>query len=262
MKNGFFQRLYNISNVILLLGLAACSTMKVDSAKMQNIKSVAVVGFDLVQQQPVSKMDLLKIATHVKTSSGPGVGTRNDQEHVAEAYDMIVAKLAAEKGFQVVQRADLVSNPAYAALFKKRTEGLTSKSLVPDRYTLYSAPKVLDSFDVSTLTPEEKSNLQSALKVDAIIVVKSIVDLNFSGLWASLIGQATMSPAATSTVSMVDCRTGEEIWSDNHAVGEPVENSEKSFLGMAEDKKVNALAKQAVANSLDSAFQRIKAKAL
>jgi hypothetical protein len=81
-------------------------------------------------------------------------------------------------------------------------------------------------------------------------------------MWFSLIGKGSMSPSASSMITMWDARTGQDIWKDSSAQGEEVKNDEKIFMGMAEDAKVNALSKAAVIDSLKVAFERLKPKSM
>jgi hypothetical protein len=229
---------------------------------MGSVKKVAIVGFDVLQQQPVKGGDLFKIATHQSVHDGPKVGTRTELAHVAELYDVMTQKLKEKRGFIVLKQSDLIANPAYAAAFKAKTDGWQARPLIPEHYELYQAPKVLDTFAFRSLTEEEKKKLQQDLKVDALVIVQSRVDLNMSGAMASLVGKATMEPSANSMVTMIDASTGQEIWNDTQAKGEPVKNSERLFLGMADDNRVNNLAKAAIESSYNSAFERLKPKAL
>jgi hypothetical protein len=261
MKKDFYKSYLILALTLSAFTFGGCASLKVDTAKMQSIKKVAIIGFDVLQQQPVRVTDLIGINTQ-GASHGVAVGSRSEQAHVGEMYDMLVQKLAAEKGYAVVKRAELIRNPAYAAIYERRTHGVTSRPFVPEHYLLYQAPNVLDGFDVSTLSPAEQRNLAEALKVDAVLVVKSVVELNTTGGIASLVGQASMSPSATTTVAMTDAHSGEEIWSEPGAKGDRIANEEKSFLGMGDNDKLNLFAKKAVASSVDSAFQRIKAKTL
>ncbi len=112
-----------IPSVLALLFTAGCASVKVDKEKIQGVKRVAIIGFDVQQQKSVSTMDLLKVATHMDTKSKAEISGRTESDHISKMYDNLKKRLEQENGWKVMTQDALKKSPTYVSLFKSKTEG-------------------------------------------------------------------------------------------------------------------------------------------
>ncbi|WP_413291341.1 hypothetical protein [Bdellovibrio sp. HCB337] len=243
-----------------LVSLVACTTMKVEKDHVKGVKRVAIVGFDVQQQRPVEGGDLFKALTHQDTSSKAEVKGRTEAAHVAAMYDLLRKKLETDNGWQVMPMDKVKQNKAYQEHFKAKTEGWQNRPIMNDRYNLLQAEGILDSFAIMTTEPEKRKQLQQDLGVDAILYVGIKVDLNNNSALASLVGQGKFSPLATTNLTLIDAAFDTKIWFDGSAQGEPAENNDKNFMGMADAEKLNQLAVKAAESSYKKLLANYKEK--
>lgn len=246
--------------IILSFVFSACTSMMVEKDHATKIKRVAIIGFDVQQQKPVETEDLFKALTHQDTSSKAELKGRMDAPHVAKMYDILVAKLESENKWSVMQQDLLKKNRAYQDFYKTKTEGWQNRPLVNDRYNLLQPEGILDSFAVMTTKPEIRKQLQQDLGVDAVLYVSIRVDLNNSSALASMVGQGTFSPSATTNLTLVNAKNDIKIWFDSSATGEKIASSDKNFMGMANQDKLNQLAIRAVESSYVTLLTNYKEK--
>jgi len=243
-----------------MLLLSACASMKVGKDKVQAVKRVAIVGFDVQQQRPVEMGDLFKAATHQSTASQAEVKGRTEALHVAKMYDNLRKKLESENHWQIIPQETLKANKAYQAIFKLKTDGWQNRPMINDRYVLMQPAGILDSFAIRLTEPEKLAQLQKDLNVDAILIVGIRVQLNNSGMMASLVGQGKFNPYAETNVALTDSVTSTTLWIDGNAKGEPVENETKNFMGLADAEKLNQLAVLAADSSYSKLLSNYKEK--
>lgn len=251
----------SLISAIPLLGflmLTSCATVKVDKDRVGSVKRVAIVGFDVQQQKPVSTMDLVKVATKQDTTSKAEVALASEAAHVGKMYDLLQKKLEQENSWKVLPLEVVRKNPVYGLHFKEKTEGFQTRPMINDRYTLMQPSNILDSFAIYSTRPEKLKEIQEALGVDALLIVSISVALNNNSALLSLVGQGKFAPIATTTLQLLDARTNSRLWQESQAVGEPAENNEKNFLGMADDEKLNQLAFVAAQKSYVSLLSRYK----
>jgi hypothetical protein len=247
--------------VIGAIALSACSTMKVEPDRVATVKKVAIVGFDVNQQNPVSKGDLFKVLTKQKVGTEATVKGRAEAVHVEKMYAALRQKLEKENHWKILTQEQVVKNPAYQELFKAKTEGWQNRPIAGDDYSLMQAPGVLDTFALYTTPPEKLKALQEALGVDALLIVGVKVMLNLDSALGAMVGQGKFNPLAITSLQMKDGRTNDRIWFDSNAKGQPVQNDEKNFMGMADQDKLNQMAVLAAESSYDQLLVNYKEKA-
>jgi len=243
-----------------LLALTACSSFSVEKEQAKAIKRVAIIGFDVQQQRPVETGDVFKALTHQDTSSQAEVKGRMEAAHVAKMYDLLRKKLETENHWQIMPQDSLKNNKAYQAYYKSKTDGWQNRPIINDRYNLMQPEGIVDSFAVMTTEADKRKQLQQDLGVDAILYVDIRVDLNNDSKLASLIGKGTYNPLATTSLTMINATNDTKIWFDGAAKGEPAENNEKNFLGMADQEKLNQLAVRAAESSYVALMTKYREK--
>ena len=234
-----------------VLSLMSCSTKIVKKDRLDQIKSVAIVGIDLEQQRPVSTGDLVSVALKQSSTQKVVAGIRVDSIHMKGIYEEVAEKISRKTGWKVIGIDEVRANRAYAQYFKDKTEGFQSRPMINERFDLDTANNVLDTFAVDRLKPEELKSLAQALRVDALVTAKSIVNLNNSSMFASLVGKGEFHPSSTVLLHVLDGSNAEKIFSETFQ-GPELKEGEKNFIGMAPEKRINEMAKEATALSLDT----------
>jgi hypothetical protein len=183
---------------------------------------------------------------------------RKEANHVNEMYDNLAERLKSEQNFTVISREALAANSSYKRLFKEKTEGFQNRPPIDAKFELLQPQGILDSFAIQTTKADDLKKLQLDLGVDAIVTVSMTVNLNLDSVLGSLVGKAEFSPSANSYLRMLDASTGQEIWSDTNAEGEKIKSNEKTFLGLANQEKINKLAVEAAKSSYRAMLDRYK----
>ena len=243
--------------LVLASILAGCTSKIVKTEELARVKRVALIGLDVQQQKSVSKGDLLAIATRTATKPGATPALRTEAAHLEAVYRDVAQKLERQTGWKVVPLADLKRNAGYQKYFKEKTEGFQNRPIVNDRYNLYGAPGVVDSFAILTTKPERVKEIATDLKVDAVAYVTFKVDLNNDSMLASLVGEGEFRPSASTSLFVVDARTGEKIYMAS-AAGPKVEKGAQNTLGVANEELLNRLTAQATASATELVVRDLK----
>jgi hypothetical protein len=245
--------------ISMALILTACSGGQVKRERLQHVKRVAIVGLDLEQQKPVSGMDLAGLMLGKKGSGSAEHKMAIESAHAEQVYNDLTAKLSRSSGWQVMKQADLKKHPAYTKLFREKTEGMQSRPAVHERYEIYRAPGVLDTWPVMLLEEAQSKALAKELGVDALVYAKAQVNLNNSSLFSSMIGKGEFKPSSNLSLYVTEGVSGEKILVQT-TEGPEVEKGASNTMGVADDAKVNALAQQAASLSMDQMFKELKLK--
>lgn len=247
------------ATVIAVSTLTACSTKIVKTEDLALVKRVAIVGLDLQQQKAVSGEDLASIALKTAESPKAEPALRAEAPHAADVYKDLAAKIEKQTGWKVLSQESVRANASYTKLFKDKTEGFQNRPMINNRFVVLSPSGILDSFAIQTTKPDRLQQLAKDLKVDALIYATSTVNLNNNSVIMSMVGKGEFKPSANTSVFVIDARTGEKIFM-NSAEGPKVAQGERNTLGMADDQKLNLLAKQATAMSMDEVLKELAVK--
>lgn len=245
--------------LVLALALTGCTTKIVKTAELAQVKRVALIGLDVQQQKSVSKGDLLAIATRTASSPQATPMLRSEGAHLEGIYKDVAKKIEQRTGWKVIPLADLKRNAAYQKYFKDKTEGFQNRPMINDRYNLYGAPGVVDSFAVMTTKPERLKEIAADLKVDAVAYATFKVDLNNDSMLASMVGAGEFRPSASTSLFVLDGRTGEKLYMAS-ANGPKVEKGERNTLGVANEDGLNRLTAQATGMATDLVIEDLKTK--
>lgn len=228
--------------------LAACSSQIVKKDELAQIHRAAIIGLDLQQQKSVSGEDLLSIALKTNKNEATMRG-RTESEHVNSVYLDLAQKMAKDTGWKLLSENQVRESAAYKEFFKSKTDGLQARPAINNRYNYYQAPGILDTFAILTAEKEKLTALAKAMNVDALIFASSTVNLNNDSFLASMVGKGEFHPSSSSTVFIIDGRTGEKIFMSS-AEGPKLEQGEKNALGMASEDNLNNLAQLATGKAL------------
>ena len=238
---------------IVFLG---CSSKVVKNDQLKGIKKVAVIGFEMQQQRPVSGGDLFAIATHQNKASGatPTLGT--ESKYAEQAYKNFSSKLQTKTGWTIVKMEDVRKNPAYMSFLKSKTEGFQNRPMINDRFDLFRPSGIADNFSVMTTEKEKLLQLAKSLGVDAVITATTKVDLNANGVLAAVTGNGEYKPSGSTTIMIKDSLQAENILVAS-AEGAKVEKGEKNVVGMSNEDNLNILAVEATNLSVQNVLNDI-----
>ncbi len=244
----------NLISLSIVLLFMSCSSKIVKKDRLEQVKTVAIIGLDLEQQRPISGADLVSAALKQGSSNKVVAGVREDSIHMTSVYNDIAEKISRKTGWKVIPLDNVEASKIYAQTFKEKTEGLQSRPFINERFTLFTVPALLDTFAVQNLKADTLKALAQDLRVDAVIVAKSIVRLNNSSMWASIVGQGQFHPSSSITLSVLDSQNAEKIFVES-ADGPELKSGEKNFVGMASDTRVNEMAQEATGLATDLIVQ-------
>jgi hypothetical protein len=196
-----------------------------------------------------------------KESAGMGMGKMAgylEADHATEMYKNLAQKLEKEKGWKVIPLEQLISNPAYAQVYKSKTEGWQNRPFTDDKSEMFHAKGVLDTFAIQTLDPAALQKLKLDLKVDAVVSARLDVRLNSNGALASLVGAGEYKPSASMFFNVKDLKDDKYVWMDSNVQGEEVKEGSHNFLGLTEESKLNKLVIEAANSTYDQLFENYK----
>lgn len=244
--------------ILVFIGFAffGCASKVVKTEELKGIKKVAIVGFELQQQRPVSGMDLLKIATHQKVSTGASLAMGAESPHVEIAYKNLAQELGSKTGWIVMPIENLRKHRAYAAWLKSKTEGFQNRPIINDRFDLLRPAGIGDNFSVLTTEKEKLAQLAKELGVDAVVTISTVVNLNANGVFAALTGGGEYKPSGQTTFVVKNPVTAENIIMLS-GEGEKVEKGEKNIAGMANEDSLNKLIVEAAGLSIRTVLNEI-----
>lgn len=240
------------------LTLAACSSGTIKPEKLRAVKKAAVIGLDLEQQKAVSGTDLFKIATHQQVTTGqPNHGAAAEAAYLEGIHQDVSAAIGKKTGWKMKSLAEIRATPSYAKLFKEKTEGWQMTGATHERYDLLRAPGLLDMFPLMTTEADRLKAVARDLGVDALVVVKSTINLNNSGVLSSLVGKGEYKPSSNIQMFVIEGLSGEKILVRSME-GPKVEKSVRNVVGMSDQDQLNEKAREATALAMTETLKDLK----
>lgn len=244
--------------ILTCIGLMAfgCASKIVKTEELKAVKKVAIIGFDLQQQRPVSGSDLLAIVTHSKVSTDASVKMGAESAHVDATYKNMAQELSSKTGWKVTKIEDLRKHPAYVAFVKSKTEGFQNRPIINDRFDLLRPTGVVDNFAVLTTEKEKLTQLAKDLGVDAVVTASTTVNLNANGAFAALTGNGEYKPSGRTTLMVKNATTAENIIMLS-GEGPQVETGVKNVAGLTNEENLNKLVVEATGLSVRNVLNEI-----
>lgn len=154
--------------VLSLAILASCAAFKpkLDSQRAKEVKKLAIIGFEIHQQQPTDNLGLNAFKDAINNN-----GTQNSPEYQRMAksiYLDLANKIEAKTKWSVLRYDQVAMNKAYAQYVKAKMEGARSTSLTGNNSELIHLKGILDVYAFRKMTPAQRAEMAKALGVDAI----------------------------------------------------------------------------------------------
>ena len=242
--------------ITISLLLPACATTRVDLARTQAVKRVAVAGFSVPQQVP-SGMSVL--GNSDDRTVGWGIGIGEPARHSEDMYEALLRTLHKEFRWQVLPQDKLTKNTSYSALYQRVMKGIQNRPPIAAGMHAYGAQGVADAFPLERLSLGERQELLSKLGVDALVAATVTVKLAEGGGLKRLYGGGDYKPYAEIRFSLYDGKTQEAIWTDVAARGETASEGVSHVLGgVADVKTLNRIAVGAAESSYRTLVKRYR----
>ncbi|MBY0469782.1 hypothetical protein K2X30_01350 [bacterium] len=245
--------------VVSVLFAASCSTIKVERDRVEEIRRVAVVGFDVKQEVPPGLEGLFGSSPKPDTpfAQTKVLGFAEERDHSSRMYSELEKQLQKELKWQIKDRRAVADQAIYKKLFEKNTQGLQNRPIVNENIQIYGTTGILDAWPIQRMSSSERQQLCKDLGVDAIVVADINVAVRNGGGLKKLIGAGDFKPQATLVFSVYTADRNEPVWQDSAARGEEEEGT-GHMLGITNQKALDQKTVLAAQSAYQKLFARFK----
>lgn len=235
-----------LAAALLVSGCAMLKTHDKDEVAVARIKTVALVGFTVVQPAP-AEVGVGLLSGKVTAEQGGSLIPQNSVE-VDEMYQELAKAFGRNVRWKVLPLAKLKSHPGYRAAFDRTMKGWQNKMPVPAGKQQYLVDGVMDNDGLRILGESGRAELMKALGVDAIITSK--IDVMLKG--TTVMGIGGRHPRSRLSFQVFSAASANPVWFEGAVDGEPAERS-VGATGFFDEK----LMKELSLVSARKAFQKI-----
>lgn len=229
--------------------LGACATgPRVKPLELAKVKSVAIVGFELVQQQP-KDLDLSVGGGGDDRIPGmpPMAKLPVSSTHANDVYDVVRKTCAEDLAWKVADAQSLRKNFTYQGTYQEQSTGLRSLPPTPQGFDVFSVEGVMDWWAWEKLSGDERRKLIAALKTDAVLVVRARSQLKEGFSFKKLYGGGNFQPQVSYELKLYGADGEDVLWSDPHIQGAPTEKTVSHFGGISKRAALDTLVVEASA---------------
>jgi hypothetical protein len=212
-------------SMVMLVSCAALKP-KLDAQRAQGVKKVAIIGFEIHQQQPTDNFGLNALKDAVSNN-----GTQNSPEYQRMAksiYSELREGIKGKTRWEVLTFDQLNQNKFYRTMVKSKMEGPRSTNLTGERMELINLHGILDVYAFRKLSAGEKASLAKELGVDA--VAEFTLSQQIDQPWLSvghITGNGSFEYQSRSNLIVYTPSSEEPVWQIQNISGESV--SSKSY---------------------------------
>lgn len=237
---------YSLSAFVLITALSACSTIKVDHENLNNVKRVAVVGMEIIEEDPNQEEAL-----------SMGNSARQSSNELTKIYKDFINRAKRNTKWQVIDHNRVVSNSYYQKLFNSTMKGIRSLPPPGKNREVFVAPGLLDHWAVFKMTAEQKNELAKKLGVDALMVLQIRSDLNRQASFLTLAGGGRYVPDATAFAQLYYAQSSSLVW-DEKGYGKSTKDGAKHIAGVIDSKKLNELRYESTGMAFEELLKKLK----
>jgi hypothetical protein len=232
-------------SALALLGACAMGP-QVKPEALAKVKSVALVGFELVQQQPKD----LEISLGGSSDAGmPAMMPMSKipvaTKHAESVYDVVRNTCQKDLGWAVRDAESLRKDATYQNAFKKQTTGLRSLPPVPTDSDVFSVAGVMDWWAWEKMSPLDRRSALATLKTDAVLVVRARSQLKEGFSFKKLYGGGNFQPQVSYELKLYGADGEDVIWSDFNVQGAPTDKTVGHFAGISSKEALSKLVVEA-----------------
>lgn len=250
-----------MNKLILMLtafALAGCASMgrKLDADRAAKMKKVAILSFEVHQQQPT---DNLGIAKFKELKNGRPGDSAELKKMADETLDFTAKELARTTGWKVVSPAEVRANGAYAAKYQKAMAGLRHATMTDGRSEAVLATGILDQVNFRKMDQAERAALAKALAVDGfaeVMIYQTIEQSRFS--LGHLSGDADFALKARSNLTVYALDSDDPVWRIQNIDGDETAKAGTLPKEMPKLAKLATLGEQASRSALGKMLETYK----
>ena len=252
--------------LLLLLGAwfsSACSTVHVEPQRARQVRSLAVVGFEVQTQafrqgvggsgnNPVAKK---QNAIRAMKDTFSGERAQAQQSQAEGAYAALTKRLSQAMGWRVLDAQALLNNPSYRAEYDKRTAPYLSWAM---RYSgVLHVEGIVMNQHARWMKQPDRVAMIDALGVDAVAVVKVTLQVgDTKGFSTGGFGYSTYLPKAIMDIVVYDRSSDEPIWKDWWAEGAPASIGQTKKMGVVQQADLVSAFAEATELGVDALVAR------
>ncbi|HVJ64861.1 MAG TPA: hypothetical protein VM901_06370 [Bdellovibrionota bacterium] len=230
-------------SALAVLALGACSTgPKVKPEALAKVKTVGIVGFEIVQQQPKD----LEISIGGSSSSDaidsmPMSKIPVATKHGSEVVEVLRKQLQQDLGWKVATQDALRKDATYKAITKEQTSGWRSLPPVGAQYEVFASEGIMDYWAWEKLGADKRQELMKALGLDAALVIRARTELKESFTLKKLYGGGNYHPKVDFELKLYAADGKDVIWSDYRVAGVPTSEKAGHFAGISKREALDKL---------------------
>jgi hypothetical protein len=240
--------------VAMTTGCAGMGT-KLDAQRAKGVKTVAVIGYEVQQQQPTDNFGFNSLTNTLNNG-----GIENSpafQKMALNIYKDLSTQVTAKTGWKVLSYEQLSTNPSYAPFTAAKMSGLRSTSMVGKNTQLIPLKGVLDVAAFRSLNPAQKAEFAKDLGVDAIAVYTIIQTIDQPWLSVGHVnGTASFEYTSRSNLVVYTADSPEPIWQIQNVDG--LKTSSKNTPEAPQLDKIATVGFQSAQSSISNLVNNYK----
>ncbi len=219
--------------------------------EVRKVKSVAIVGFDVLTYEPAGLA--AKVAPAASMASQGANRARVESELAKSLYGGLRKELE-NQGWRVLSLEKVVGSPLYASLYKAKGSKLADQQIGPSQKPNVIRSLLRASNPTYLFKEDEIQNLTAALGVDAIVIAR--VSYNSDANDSLGFGLSSRHLAATFAYTMYDRHLKSPIWFDFGFRGPESEEAIGRIYGMEDKALIDRIAQPVGENAMRDFFKK------
>ena len=192
--------------------LSACSSLshKYDEPRAKAVNKVAVLSFEIVQEQPGDSLGLAKFK---ELKQGKPQDSAELQGMAKQIYTQLLTKIQNKTGWKTVSLTSLAADQAYQKRVTDSTTGLHAVSITGNLdNAIINVPLVMNNVAFRKMTYDEKAKIARDLGANAFaeFVLYEQIDQGMS--FGNLVGNAAFAFKGRSNLIVYGMGNPEPLW--------------------------------------------------
>lgn len=259
--NSFFKTALLIA---ITTSLTACAGMggHFDAERAPKVKTVAIIGYEILQEMPSDTMGIAKISDakdHGGIENSPQL-----QLAVKNAYNDLALKLGKNAGWQVMNYEDITTNKTYAMTVKDKMSGIRSVNMmgVTGKHKLVVAKNMLDVTAFRKMKLEDRAAMAKALHVDAVAELMVIQTISEGFSMGLVSGDGPFDYTTRINFAVFEPTNDTPVWRVNNVDGQKTSSKAlpKETIRIEKIAKTTLTAAQSANSNLASKYPATIAK--
>lgn len=243
------MKIQSILLAALALGLTACGSMgrKYDAQRAQGVRKIAVLSFEIHQQQP---KDSLGFSRMNELKEGRRGDRPEFQKMATNVYSILLDTIEAKTKWKPVPLAQLNANKDYTKRVLDSTTGFHQVSMTTANTEILNVKTVMNQVAFRKMSFANKAKIAKDLGADAFAeyIQYQEIDQNFG--FGNLTGQAPFAFTGRSNLIVYGLDREEPIWQIQNIDGPKSSNSKKLPESMDQMQKLAKVGEEAAATSI------------